>query len=182
MQCLSYLSLEAYARYALVAPNHCKVVAIAEPRPKTRKRFAELHHVDKTLVFSNYEELLVASAETLSTVGNRLADAVVIAVQDSMHLAVASAFAEQGYHILCEKPMATSISDCIKMHTAVTKAGVIFGMGHGKFCRLSITAAKALKVMRYSPYQQEISEIVRSGTLGRLINVVLVRSRMHYVS
>lgn len=44
---------------------------------------------------------------------------------------VTLAFAEQGYHILCEKPMATSIDDCIKMEAAVKKANIIFGMGHG---------------------------------------------------
>ena len=44
---------------------------------------------------------------------------------------VTLAFAEQGYHILCEKSMATSIEDCIKMEAAVKKANIIFGMGHG---------------------------------------------------
>jgi len=49
-----------------------------------------------------------------------------------MHLEVVLAFAEQGYHILCEKPMATSLEDCIKMENAIKKAGTIFGMGHGR--------------------------------------------------
>lgn len=108
------------------------MVAIAEPRPKTQKHFAELHKVDKTLVFSSWQELHAASAETISTIGKRLADAVIVSVQDNMHLEVASAFAAQGYHILCEKPMATSLQDCIKMEAAVKQAGVIFGMGHGE--------------------------------------------------
>lgn len=88
--------------------------------------------MDKTLVFETWQDLHTASAETLSTIGKRLADAVIIAVQDNMHLEVAIAFAEQGYHILCEKPMATSLEDCIKMEAAIKKAGTIFGMGHGK--------------------------------------------------
>lgn len=150
---------KAYAKYALKCPEYCKIVAMAEPRSATRKHFANLHKVDSTLVFSTYQELLAASAETISTVGQRLADAVIIALQDHMHLEAVLAFAEQGYHILCEKPMATSMSDCIKMQAGIQKASVIFGMGH---------------VMRYSPYQKEISEIVRSGSLGRLINVVLI--------
>ena len=52
-----------------------------------------------------------------------------------MHMAVVLAFAEQGYHILCEKPMATTLDDCIKMEEAVKKAGIIFGMGHGDLMR-----------------------------------------------
>ena len=92
---------------------------------------SEAHLVDKTLVFESWQDLLKASEETINTVGKRLADAVIIAVQDRMHLEVTLAFAEQGYHILCEKPMATSVEDCIKMEAAVKKAHIIFGMGHG---------------------------------------------------
>jgi len=51
------------------------------------------------------------------------------------------------------------VEDCIMMEEAVKKAGIIFGMGH---------------VMRYSPYSKEITEIVRSGSLGQLINIVQV--------
>lgn len=104
---------------------------MAEPRPQTRKLFAETHKIDPTLTFSTWEEFHAASAETIRTVGQRLADAIVIAVQDHMHMELTVAFAEQGYHILCEKPMATTVEDCIKMEMAVKKAGIIFGMGHG---------------------------------------------------
>ncbi|KAJ7591318.1 hypothetical protein C8J56DRAFT_559500 [Mycena floridula] len=155
---------KAYSKYALKCPEKCKVVAIAEPRSKTRKAFSQRHSVDQTLVFSTWRELHAASAETIGTIGKRLADAVLIAVQDQMHLEVAVAFAEQGYHILCEKPMAVTVSDCVKMEKVIKKAGIIFGMGH---------------VLRYSPYHQEISAIVRSGKLGRLINIVQVEPIGH---
>jgi predicted dehydrogenase len=98
-----------------------------------QRAFAAKHSVDDTLVFRTWRDLHAASAETLKTIGKRLADAVIVSVQDEMHAEVVKAFAEQGYHILCEKPMATSIEDCIKMEAAVTKAGIIFGMGHGNF-------------------------------------------------
>lgn len=82
-------------------------------------------------MFNSWQELHAASAETIKTIGKRLADAVIVAVQDHMHTEVVLAFAEQGYHILCEKPMATSLEDCFKIEEAVKKAGIIFGMGHG---------------------------------------------------
>ena len=154
------------------------MVAIAEPRPKTQKSFAELHGVDKTLVFNTWQGLLAASAETISTVGKRLADAVLIAVQDYLHAEVAVAFAAQGYHILCEKPMATDIQDCIKMENAIKNKGIVFGMGHGMYIqRFSLhgTLSSLLcLVMRYSPYSREITEIVRSGSLGELINITQI--------
>ncbi|KAI0787084.1 hypothetical protein BC629DRAFT_1514744 [Irpex lacteus] len=121
---------KAYARYAIEEPSKCKIVAMAEPRPKTRNHFAAAHNIDQTLVFDSWQELHQASAETIKTVGKRLSDAVIIAVQDQMHLEVCLAFAEQGYHILCEKPMSTNLDDCLKIEAAVKKAGIIFGMGH----------------------------------------------------
>ncbi|KAJ7283791.1 hypothetical protein C8J57DRAFT_1121543 [Mycena rebaudengoi] len=156
---------KAYAGYALQCPEFCKVVAIAEPRPKTQKHFAGLHSVDGTLVFNTWQELHAASEETMNTIGRRLADAVVVAVQDHMHKEVVLAFAEQGYHILCEKPMATSLEDIIEIEAAVKRAGTIFGMGH---------------VMRYSPYSREITEYVQSGTLGKLVNIVQVEPVGYY--
>jgi predicted dehydrogenase len=107
------------------------VVAIAEPRQQTRSNFAKRHSVDQTLVFETWQELHAASAETIKTIGTRLADAVIIAVHDHMHAEVVLAFAEQGYHILCEKPMATSTEDCFAIEAAVKKANIIFGMCHG---------------------------------------------------
>lgn len=120
-----------YSRYAISHPGQCKVVAIAEPRPATRKQFAEQHHVDQSLVFETWEQLLAASQDTLDATGRRLADAVLVTVQDDMHLDVTKAFAKQSYHILCEKPMATTAEGCVEMAVAVEKAGIIFGMGHG---------------------------------------------------
>ncbi|ETW84569.1 hypothetical protein HETIRDRAFT_312391 [Heterobasidion irregulare TC 32-1] len=155
----------SYAAYAITEPTKCKVVAIAEPRPKTRALMQDAHRIDRSLVFNSWTEFYEASAETIRTIGKRLADAVVIAVQDHMHAELVEAFASQGYHVLCEKPMATSISDCLRIETSIKKAGVIFGMGH---------------VLRYSPYNQAITEIVRSGKLGELVNVVHVEPVGHY--
>jgi predicted dehydrogenase len=124
--------IQNYAGYALDNPEKCKVVAIADPRPKTREIFTRNHKLDRTLVFKTWQDLLKASAETIQTIGKRLVDAVIVAVQDHMHCEVVQAFAAQGYHILCEKPMATSLRDCLDMEKAVKNAGIIFGMGHGQ--------------------------------------------------
>ncbi|THH02424.1 hypothetical protein EW026_g474 [Hermanssonia centrifuga] len=156
---------KAYTEYALRESANFKVVAIAEPRPKTRKNFKDAHLIDQTLVFSTWQELHEASAQTLKTIGTRLADAIIIAVQDHMHLEVVLAFAEQGYHMLCEKPMSTNVADCINVETAVKKAGIIFGIGH---------------VLRYSPYTKAITKIIRSGSLGQLINIVHVEPAGYY--
>lgn len=91
------------------------------------------HAVPPSMTFTTWEDLIRASDEHQSRAGagERLADAVVVALQDKAHMEVVLPFASRGYHILCEKPMATSPEECIRMADAVKKAGVIFGCGHG---------------------------------------------------
>ena len=142
----------------------------------TRARFAKTHAVDDTLVFETWQDLLKASAEMFETVGKRLADAVIVAVQDHMHKDVVLAFAKQGYHILCEKPMATNLGDLVEMEKAISEAGIIFGMGHGAHhsseCQPRVDRVHV--VLRYSPYSRAVTEVVRSGQLGELVNAVHV--------
>ena len=50
-----------------------------------------------------------------------------------MHAPLVTEFSKQGYHILCEKPMAIRISDCVNMVKEVqTGEKRIFGIGHGR--------------------------------------------------
>jgi predicted dehydrogenase len=142
--------------------------------------------VDQTLVFETWQELHIASAETIKAIGTRLADAVIIAVHDHLHAEVMQAFADQGYHILCEKPMATSIKDCLAMEAAVRRSGIIFGVCHGDCpllifsCMLRVKLTDDGAVLRYSPYSRAITEIVQSGSLGKLVNIVQVEPVGYY--
>lgn len=49
-------------------------------------------------------------------------DAVVIATPNSLHAAPAIAALERGIHVLCEKPMATSLADCHAMVAAAAQS------------------------------------------------------------
>lgn len=136
-----------YANYALEHADLCQVVAVAEPREPRRKEMAACHGVPDEMTFHSWEQLKVLP---------KLGDAVVIATLDSMHKEPAIFFAQQGYHILLEKPMAPNEEDCREIVEAVKKAGVIMAIGH---------------VMRYTPYSRKIKQIVDSGALGELISV-----------
>ncbi|KAH9173455.1 hypothetical protein EDB89DRAFT_2157600 [Lactarius sanguifluus] len=133
-----------YAKYTLREPAKCRIVAIAEPRSKTRALFASQYGVDSSLVFETWEQFHKASAETIQTVGKRLADAVLIAVQDHMH---------------------AELVHCLQIEAAVKKADIIFGMGH---------------VLRYSPYTRAITDVVRSGQLGQLVNAQHIEPVGHW--
>lgn len=86
----------------------------------------------------------------------RFADAVIVTTQDSMHVGPAVAFADLGYHMLLEKPMAVSMEECYRIVEAVKRAGVILAVGH---------------VLRYMPYTRMFRELIASGAVGRVVNV-----------
>jgi predicted dehydrogenase len=86
-----------YADYIADHPDEGQVVAVAEPRDWYRNSMAEKHHLEAKNVRNDWKELAAR---------DRFADVVFICTQDALHTEPAIAFAEKGYHILIEKPMA----------------------------------------------------------------------------
>lgn len=78
------------------------------------------------------------------------------APQDTMHVAPAMAFADLGYHILLEKPMAVSTHDCQRIADAAKRNNVLLAVCH---------------VLRYTPYMRKMIELIRSGAIGEVVNV-----------
>ncbi len=136
--------LRAYGAYAEGHPDECRVVAAAEPREwyrdDARRRHPHLEHV-----FSNWRELAAQP---------KLADAVIIATQDTEHIEPCLAFAELGYDILLEKPMATTEEGCRQIVAAVRRHNVILYVAH---------------VLRYTGYFRKLKELV--GEVGQVATV-----------
>ena len=103
-------------------------MAIAGPRTQTQALVADRFGVDHNRVFETWEQFHKASAEMIQ-VGKRFADAIVIVAHDRMRAELVVVFAAQGYDILCETPMATSVEHCLQIEDAVKKTGIIFGLG-----------------------------------------------------
>lgn len=136
-----------YASFALEHPEKVSVVAVVEPREFHRNRIAELFALPEDKVFSSWEAL--ASVP-------KLADCVVIATQDNMHTEPAVAYAEKGYSILLEKPMAPTVAECLEISRAVSKADIVFGVCH---------------VLRYTAYTRKLKELLSSGIIGEIVSV-----------
>lgn len=80
-------------------------------------------------------------------------DAVYIGLPNSMHAEYTIRAAKAGKHVLCEKPMATSSTECRAMIAACKEANV----------KLMIAYR-----IHYDPMWIKIRDIARSGTLGDL--------------
>jgi predicted dehydrogenase len=62
-------------------------------------------------------------------IGDPAVDAVIIATTTHTHADIAIAAAEAGKHILVEKPMATTVQDCLAIERAADAAGVMLMIG-----------------------------------------------------
>lgn len=136
-----------YASYAATYPNRAQIVGVAEPRDFFRQRMAKDHHIPAENVFTDWKALAAK---------DKFADAVIIATQDAMHLEPAVAFANKGYHILLEKPMAPDEASCRKIVEAAIANEIIFAVCH---------------VLRYTPYTQQLKQIIDSGAIGEIVSI-----------
>jgi len=80
-------------------------------------------------------------------------DAVYIALPNSMHAEYTIRAAQAGKHVLCEKPMATSLADCRAMIAACRKANV----------KLMIAYR-----CQYHPSHLKAIELIRTGAVGQV--------------
>lgn len=138
---------KTYAAHAAALPELARVVAVADPREAWRDQVAALHSVPASGLFASWEEVAERS---------RFADAVVIATQDDLHLEPALRFAEKGYHILLEKPMAPDPVQCRRIVDAVVRHDVLFAVCH---------------VLRYTGYTATMKQLLDSGAIGRLVSL-----------
>jgi predicted dehydrogenase len=138
---------QTHALYTEHFPDYAKVVGVAEPRDFQRNLMKEKYDISEKYLFTDWREAVKL---------DKFADAVIITTQDQLHCEPTVAFANKGYNILLEKPMAVTEEDCLKIRDAATKNSVIFGVCH---------------VLRYRPYAAKFKELLDSGVIGEVITM-----------
>ncbi len=136
-----------YATYARHHPEELQIVGVAEPRDFYRERLADDYDIPYDNVAVDWRELAERP---------RFADGVIITTQDAMHAEPAVAFADLGYHILLEKPMAPNADDCRRIVDAAKRNDIIFAVCH---------------VMRYTAYTQQLKAILDAGRIGEIVSI-----------
>ena len=81
-------------------------------------------------------------------------DAVYISTTNDLHAEQTIAAAAAGKHVLCEKPLALTVADALRMREACARAGVVFATDH------HLRAAPTIAAMR---------ELVAAGEIGDLV-------------
>lgn len=169
---------QAYA-HAVTTVTNGVIIAVAEPHGFKRTQFRQKyisssdaegssHHqqdFDSWTAFITYEQQRrqrLAAGETGVPAG---VDGVFVCVLDEMHREVVVALAKLGgIHIMCEKPLATRLDDCVEMYRAL-RDNVD---AHGDTCVFSIG-----HVLRYSPHNVELRRLLlEDRVIGDVLSVV----------
>jgi predicted dehydrogenase len=137
----------AYGTFALRHPDEVRFIAVAEPDEGRRLRFARAHGIPPERQFSSWDELAGHP---------RLAPALVNATMDGDHFASGQVFLEAGYHMLLEKPMATTPEQCLELVRLAERHDRVLQIGH---------------VLRYAPFFQAVHDVVRAERLGEIVSV-----------
>ncbi len=85
----------------------------------------------------------VAASEN-ALINNKNIDAIVVATPNSEHARLTIASLLAGKHVLCEKPMATSLEDAAAMISTAEKTGKMLMIGHNQCMMAPHLKAKAL--------------------------------------
>ena len=143
---------QIYARYAQEHPEELRIIAVAEPKADRRALMCRAYGIPADRAFSNWEDLLARP---------QMADAALICTLDDMHTEPTLAALKQGYHVLLEKPMSNSETECRAIAAAAEEAQRVLSVCH---------------VLRYTPFYRTIKQLIDDGQVGEVASLSQVEN------
>jgi predicted dehydrogenase len=122
-----------------------RFVAFADPDPRSLEASKAALNPDAACS-ADYQTLLANPAVAWVMIGS----------WNCFHREHAVAAFAAGKQVFCEKPLATTLADCLAMRDAWQRSGKTFSIGF---------------TLRYSPHYQKIKELIAGGAIGRLVSM-----------
>ncbi len=134
-----------YAQYATKFPDQFELVAAID---NDCGRIGKIRDISPTVpVFYDYHDFLQAKIPC---------DIVAVCTQDKDHLEHACAMMRAGYHLLLEKPVATTAEDCLEI------------LRTAKECNRTVVVCH---VLRYTPFYSTLKNLIDEGTIGEVFTI-----------
>ena len=123
--------------------------------PEKSKATGHALYLPENRVYDSFEQMILAEAALPD--GERM-DFVSIVTPNHLHFPPAKLALENGFHVICDKPMTLTLSLAKELADIVSASGLVFGLTHN-----------------YTGYPmvKEARDIVRSGKLGKIRKVVV---------
>lgn len=134
---------------ALQETMHCRLAAVVSGSREKLEKWGKKYNLDPSCLYTyeNFDD--IASNEQI--------DVVYIVLPNSMHAEYVIRAARAGKHVICEKPMATSVEECQQMIDACRQAGVQLSIGYR---------------LHFEPYTQEMMRLGQQQLMGPVHKVI----------
>lgn len=138
---------------ALQETSNCYLAGIVTGTPSKAEAWKKKYDLpDKNIYnYENFDE--IASNEQI--------DAVYIVLPNGLHAEFTIRAAEAGKHVICEKPMATSVADAQRMLEACRNNGVKLSIGYR---------------LHFEPFNQRVMELGQEEVFGKVQQIKAVDS------
>ncbi|MBD2463142.1 Gfo/Idh/MocA family oxidoreductase [Oscillatoria sp. FACHB-1407] len=148
---LGWFAQEA-ALPAFAQAEHSELVALVSDNPTKLKELGQKYGIQHTYSYDQYEDCLTSGE----------VDAVYIALPNHLHSEYTVRAANQGIHVMCEKPMAVTEDECEQMIHA---------------CKSNSVKLMIAYRLHLEPANMQAVEVVRSGQIGepRIFNSVFTQ-------
>lgn len=146
----------AVHRHAMALDHRYAWVAGAlSATPEKARRSALALGLAEDRAYPTWQAML--EAERSRPAGERI-DVVVIVTPNDVHHPVAAAFADAGFHVVCDKPLARTSAEAEDLVATAARTGVVFGVTY---------------TYAGYPMVKEARRLVREGRLGAVRKVVV---------
>jgi len=136
-----------YASHAQRHPEELKIVGVVEPISVRRQKAADLYGIPKEHCFESIEEFVQKP---------QMADFAINGTMDQHHVPTCLPLLDTGYHILLEKPFATSEEELWQLVHKARQCGRKIAICH---------------VLRHTPFYAAIRQKIIDGAIGEIINI-----------
>jgi len=153
-------SLDAFIgavhRRAAIFDHEIELVAgCFSQSPEKSKATGHALYLDPARVYNSFEQMIMGEKERPD--GDRI-DFVSICTPNYMHFAPAKMALENGFHVICDKPMTLNLQEAKDLAEVVEKTGLVFGLTH------NYTGYPMVKQAR---------DMVKNGILGSIRKIVV---------
>jgi predicted dehydrogenase len=123
--------------------------------PERSKRSGEALYIDPKRIYPDFTTMI--KAEKRLSADKRM-DMVSIVTPNHVHFAPAKMALENGFHVICDKPLSFSLDEAMKLEKVVEKTGMLFALTH------NYTGYPMVKQAKY---------MIKNGDIGKIRKVVV---------
>lgn len=134
---------------ALAETQHCYLAGVVSGSEEKRRQWQARYDLPGSNLY-HYDTL-----EAMA--GNPAIDIVYVVLPNALHAEYVIRAAKAGKHVICEKPMATSVEECRQMIHACREAGVLLSMGYR---------------LHFDPFNKEMMRLGQDEVFGKVKRIV----------